>query len=172
MKRVEQETQRSAQAHKATQKKYGVIALISLLVAGGGYWWWNYGPRPSASEFDPTKVCTTDPRTVMHIHPRLEIVISGEKQSLPVNIGITPACMRAIHTHDTTGTIHVESPVVRDFTLGEFFRVWDKPFDRSHLLDKTADAEHRIEMKIDGQPSEEFENLVLKDGQQIVLSYE
>ena len=74
--------------------------------------------------------------------------------------------------HDDTGKIHIESPVVRDFTLGEFFRVWDKPFDHEHVLDKIVDSEHRIVMIVDGKESQEYQNLVLKDGQQIEIRYE
>ena len=33
-----------------------------------------------------------------------------------------------IHTHDTSGIIHVESPTVRPFTLGELFDVWGVRF--------------------------------------------
>jgi hypothetical protein len=29
-----------------------------------------------------------------------------------------------LHTHDTSGIIHVESPTVRSFTLGEFVDLW------------------------------------------------
>jgi hypothetical protein len=34
------------------------------------------------------------------------------------------ATVDGIHTHDGTGVIHVESPVRRTYTLGEFFDVW------------------------------------------------
>ena len=171
-----QRTERAAAIATAKRnhmtKRYSLIALVSLLIAGGGYWWWNEAPRPDAVAYDPAKVCTTDPRTIMHIHPEVGITIDGQKQELPENIGVTAACMRPIHTHDATGVIHIESPVVRDLTLGEFFRVWDRPFDHEHLLDKTVDANHRIVMKIDGEVSEEYERLVLKDHQRVSLSYE
>src|SRR3989344_5874306 len=171
-----QRTERAAAIATAKRnnmtKRYSLIALVSLLIAGGGYWWWNEAPRPDAVAYDPAKVCTTDPRTIMHIHPEVGITIDGQKQELPENIGVTAACMRPIHTHDATGVIHIESPVVRDFTLEEFFRVWDKPFNRELLFDKTVDADHRIVMTVDGTPSEEFGDLVLRDHQQVVISYE
>jgi hypothetical protein len=32
-----------------------------------------------------------------------------------------------LHTHDASGVIHIESPVRRRYTLGEFFDVWGQP---------------------------------------------
>lgn len=34
-----------------------------------------------------------------------------------------------------TGIIHIESPVKREFNLGEIFDIWNKRFDNSHLFD-------------------------------------
>src|SRR5437016_1935131 len=49
----------------------------------------------------------------LHIHPRLSIIVDGQKVPVPANIGIEPSgrTMAALHTHDDSGTIHVESPV-------------------------------------------------------------
>lgn len=174
LKRAETEQARAQGTKQKTQKRYGIIAVTTLALVGGGYWWWNYGPRPSATEYDPLTACVSHQgASRMHWHPHLTIRMDGEEQEIPTNVGIPSlTCLRPLHTHDANGTIHVESPVVRNFTLGEFFRIWDKPFDRNHLLDRTVDAEHRIVMKVDGQPSEEYEALVFKDGQRIELSYE
>lgn len=64
--------------------------------------------------------------TAFHIHPNLRVVIGGEQVEVPTDIGISYAeqAMAALHTHDTAGTIHVESPVVRDYSLGQFFDTW------------------------------------------------
>jgi hypothetical protein len=68
---------------------------------------------------------------VLHIHQHIDIFIRGHAAQVPANIGIvtSPSVLFApIHTHDATGIIHVESPVVRDFSLGEFFDVWGVRF--------------------------------------------
>ncbi len=36
---------------------------------------------------------------------------------------------RPINTQDFFGIVHVESTVVRDYTLGEFFKIWGKTFN-------------------------------------------
>lgn len=115
--------------------------------------------------------CTTDEATRFHIHPVLSILEEGKKVEIPANVGFSSTCLHPVHTHDNTGEIHVESPEQRDFTLGDFFAVWEKPLSKTQVLDYVATSTHEIVMTVDGQPSEEFENLVLKDKQQIVLEY-
>lgn len=63
---------------------------------------------------------------VEHIHSHLDVVVDGHPVQVPAGIGID-AVHRAIsplHTHDTSGVIHIESPVQRQFSLGEFFSEW------------------------------------------------
>lgn len=118
------------------------------------------------------QVCVNHTGAGMHIHPNLEIMIDGVTQTIPKDIGVGGACMRPIHTHDESGRIHVEFPGKRDFTLGDFFTLWSKPFDETHLLDKVVDNTHEIIMTVNDQPSTEFRNQVLKDGDKIVLKYQ
>jgi hypothetical protein len=73
--------------------------------------------------------------------------------------------MHPLHTHDTTGKLHVESPVERDFTLGDFFTVWEKPFDRTHILDFTGE----VSMTVNGVKVDTYENTILNDGDEIII---
>lgn len=62
---------------------------------------------------------------VVHIHQHLDIFVNGKKETVPAQIGIYDSqFLTELHTHDTTGVMHVESPTKRTFTLGEFFGVW------------------------------------------------
>lgn len=106
-----------------------------------------------------------------HIHPHLQIIIEGKNVPVPAEIGLNGACERALHTHDSSGILHIEPNFYQQFTLGEFFKEWGQPLSGTQLLDKTADASHEIIMTVDGQPSAEFGSLVLKDKQEIVLEY-
>ena len=40
-----------------------------------------------------------------------------------------------MHTHDNTGIIHIESPDVRNYTLGEFFVILSKKFSNTQTFD-------------------------------------
>lgn len=108
----------------------------------------------------------------MHIHPNLKIMIEAEQYPVPGDIGVSDDCMKPLHTHDTTGKLHVEYPETHDFTLKDFFAVWNKPFSKDQILGVQAGEGHVIVMTVDGQPSGEYENLVLKDNQQIIISFQ
>jgi hypothetical protein len=130
-----------------------------------------FEPPPTLTTRELAFTCTTDMATRFHIHPILSMIVEGKTLELPANIGVTPTCMHPLHTHDNTGMVHVESPEQRDFTLGDFFAVWGKPLSKEQFLTYVATSTHEIVMTVDGKPSEEFENLVLKDKQQIILEY-
>lgn len=107
-----------------------------------------------------------------HVHPIVEIYERGKKIEIPSDIGISPTCMKSIHTHDTSGTIHVEAPEAYDFTLGDFFANWGQTLSKEQLLEFKSGDGGTISMKVNGQPSTEFEKLVLKDKDLIELRYE
>lgn len=108
-----------------------------------------------------------------HIHPSLSVYASGEQIPIPVNIGIDPARpleqMAGLHTHDQSGLIHVENAA--EPTLGQFFAIWGVRFSADGLGPYEADGDQRVRMWVDGKPSEEFGDLVLEDGQEVVVAY-
>jgi len=107
--------------------------------------------------------CTTDMATTFHVHAFLTIFIDDTRATIPSGIGIEEGkCMHPIHTHDTVGKVHIESPEPANFSLGDFFLVWGKKFDGLGTLDK---------MTVNGADSAEGENLILKDDDKIVLRY-
>ena len=108
----------------------------------------------------------------MHIHPVVHIFIMGAEQKIPANAGISANFMHVIHTHDDTGTIHVESPQAFAFKLRDVFIVWGKNFNQTCIFQYCVDESHTLMMTVNGEPSNEYENLVLKDGDQIKISYD
>ena len=68
----------------------------------------------------------------IHIHQHLVILDHGKPVPIPQYIGIPQAtrCIYWLHTHTPDGIIHIEAPVDRSFTLGDFFAVWGKTLDR------------------------------------------
>jgi hypothetical protein len=62
-----------------------------------------------------------------HIHTHLTITDDGLPVTVPAHIGLSePREFAAqLHTHDTSGIVHVESPNRHTFTLGQFFTEWD-----------------------------------------------
>ena len=65
-----------------------------------------------------------------HIHTQLDVTVNRKALEVPAGIGIDSDANRiaALHTHDTTGEIHVESPQKSaKYTLDQFLTVWGMP---------------------------------------------
>ncbi len=74
--------------------------------------------------------CDTQEQNAFHIHAHVSIYINGQALPLPAQIGIAgdQSCLYWLHTHDTTGVIHMEAPVNRSFVLGNFLDEWSTVF--------------------------------------------
>jgi hypothetical protein len=91
---------------------------------------------------------------VLHTHQHIDIFIRGQRVGVPAQIGIvtSPSILFApIHTHDATGIVHVESPVVRDFSLGEFFDVWGVRFTSTCIGGYCNIGNERLQVFANGQ---------------------
>lgn len=147
------------------------IAGSVILITSGLFLWGNYSASTKTNR-ELALGCTSDSLTQFHIHPNLKIVINGAQQEIPADIGISFTCMHPIHTHDATGKIHIESPETRDFTLSDFFAVWGKTFNENQILDTTVDNAHAIKVTVNDAAVGTYENTVMRDNDQIVISYE
>jgi hypothetical protein len=90
----------------------------------------------------------------LHIHQHLDIFIEGQRVTVPAGIGIasTPSVVFApIHTHDASGIIHIESPVSRDFSLGEVFDAWGVRFTSTCIGGYCDSADQRLQVFADGK---------------------
>lgn len=119
------------------------------------------------------QVCLPSEGTVMHVHSHLSIMANKLPVAVPAEIGVEDQkhCIHALHTHDASAIIHIESPLQKDFTLGDFFAVWGMPLSKDQVLTNKVDAEHAMKLYVNGKESTDFENLVLKDHQDIVIDY-
>jgi len=86
--------------------------------------------------------CQSSEQTLFHIHAHLTIFVNGAARQVAPAIGIPGAvsqqtkdgpfiasgtCFYWLHTHAADGIVHIESPVQRTFTLGQFFDEWGQP---------------------------------------------
>ncbi len=89
--------------------------------------------------------------TAVHIHQHLDIYVDGQPIPVPALIGIDPtAGFAPLHVHDTSGVIHLESPTVRGYTLGQFFAVWGVRLTPSCLGGYCASGDRRLRVYVDG----------------------
>ena len=106
--------------------------------------------------------CETSEQTVFHIHTHLTIFVDGQQRSVPAAIGIPGAvaeqtnggpfigsgtCFYWLHTHAADGIIHIESPVERTYTLGEFFDEWGQPLGP----DQAGPAKGKVAVIVNGK---------------------
>lgn len=107
-------------------------------------------------------------RLEMHIHTTLKVLADGEEVTVPANVGIDTTGPKTryspLHTHDTSGLLHVESAVWRDFTLGQFLTEWGAPREDTRFGAPRA--------LVDGEPwTGDPGRIVLRDGETITLMY-
>ncbi len=107
---------------------------------------------------------STTEQLLFHIHSHLQIYVNGAHKLIPYGIGIVaPYDLTAsqdgpfasdgkaiywLHTHDESGVIHIESPVRRGFTLGNFFDMWGQPLSP----DQVGPAHGTVTAFVNGQP--------------------
>lgn len=117
-------------------------------------------------------MCTTDMATEFHIHPEIKIFAYGKEILIPADTGITPTCMHSIHTHNDMPIVHVEAQVQKDFTIGDFFAVWQKEFSKDQLMEYKRDEMDKIKVTVNGSEVDTYENTILRDKDKIVISIE
>ena len=149
---------RSKQIKKYTKASLWIAGVV--LVLGGGGW---YVAKSGIISYDPLDLCVQHARVGIHIHPHLKIFVKGEEFKIPTNIGVTSACMRPVHTHDESGTLHLEFSTKTDVALGSFFKIWEKPLSEFGTNPK---------MKVNNAENNEIENYIMRDGDQIELFFD
>ena len=116
---------------------------------------------------------------LLHNHVSLNVPLDGNPIAIPAQIGIEQPGkpedsllygdhsldkygmpgMSSLHTHDDTGTIHVESNTVKNFTLGEFLSIW-----------RGLDVDGKtVKASSNDKPVSDFRNIILNDGEKIKL---
>jgi hypothetical protein len=121
----------------------------------------------------------------MQIHSNLNVTVNEKSLIVPNGIGInstlwndhsldklgterkttifgmiTPA-MSPLHTHDSSGTIHVESTEYRNYARGQFLNILGMPPEGSKVI-----------LFFDGNSTENYNNYVLKDRENMILKIE
>lgn len=112
--------------------------------------------------------------SALHIHQHLDIFVDGEAVSVPAGIGINQGAgfISDIHTHDSSGVLHVESPTVQDFTLGQFFDIWGVRFTDDCLGGYCATASSTLSVYVNGEKvAGNPRSLVLASHQEIVVVF-
>lgn len=100
--------------------------------------------------------CETHEQVAYHVHAHLAILLNGQPQLVSEQVGIpggpnAPRCYYWLHTHDTSGVIHIESPDQRGYTLGQFFDTWGQPLSNTMVAVYPVPNGH-LTAYVDGKP--------------------
>ncbi|HEY3085401.1 MAG TPA: hypothetical protein VGK28_08075 [Candidatus Dormibacteraeota bacterium] len=126
--------------------------------------------------------CLGEDLPVNHFHVHVQVLRDGSQVTVPAGIGVgrpwgaaadgfilTGSCFAWIHTHDTSGVIHVFTQVGQPYALGQIFSVWGQPLDASGALGVNEPLKVLVNGRaFDGDPRsvalKNFENIVLELG--------
>jgi len=146
-----------------------IITLAGTVVLIGILGWVGSSTKNTPITFfkDTHIACLTNghQRIAEHVHPILTITVDGQNEVIPANVGIDGLCMSELHTHDATGTLHAESVdpgKIQQYTLADFFGVWDKNVERDG---------YELHITQDGETKESIEDVALIDHSVIELTY-
>lgn len=108
-----------------------------------------------------------------HVHTLLTVYANGEPVEVPGNIGLAPGSesMSPIHTHNTSGVVHVEASKQYPFVLGDIFSVWGVPFSATKLGGFRGSGADGVSVYVNGKPVDDRENLKVKDLDNVVVAF-
>jgi len=112
--------------------------------------------------------------TTLHIHAHLDVIADGKAVTVPALIGIdeTSQQISPLHTHDTSGVIHIESPTKTTFTLGQFLTEWNVSAAADHIGGLKVGGGKTLQIYVNGkQQSGDPAALVLHAHDEIALVY-
>ena len=141
----------------------------------------------TADDPDPLSTeCLDHDGLARHDHVTLEIHVDGVQQTVESNIGIqTEVCygsennMHAVHTHDTSGRLHIELNEAGDVPLGVFFDIWGVHFNETGIFDYRTNSTHEMAMYVyqSGEVATEdnrvnsFDEYLILNGETIEVHY-
>ena len=170
----------------------GLVALIAAASGGGGgggksssssnsalQAGLQTGPAPWAPEythladrFEASGLPQSGSETY-HIHALLRIYINGKSTPVPQGIGIDPTgqFLAALHTHDTSGIIHMEADSFYPFKLGQFFDIWGVKFTNSQIGAYYNQGKNTLQVYVNGKKIPDPVNYKMQRHDTIVVGY-
>ncbi|HEY7202462.1 MAG TPA: hypothetical protein VIC57_19740 [Candidatus Dormibacteraeota bacterium] len=124
-----------------------IVFAVVLFTRSGQTLTGGAGPTATGQTINGIQ-CQTQEQVLFHIHAHLAISVNGQARKVPAGIGIpdpvtqnttegpfvvSGTCFYWLHSHAEDGVIHVESPVQRTFTLGDYFDIWGQPLSATQV---------------------------------------
>jgi hypothetical protein len=158
-RREEERQRRLGEQRRAIRRKrfflIGLVAAVILVAAVAVYAFANAHNSTTRGQAAPTEqvfnsayqpvdgvYCDQLEQLSYHIHVHLTIWINGSKVTVPQGVGIASdgSCFYWLHTHDSTGVVHIEAPTPTALTLGNFLNIWGQRFPQLGYQDQLASS--------------------------------
>jgi hypothetical protein len=113
--------------------------------------------------------------TAQHFHVHLDVLVDGSAVPVPADLGIDPDGqeMAELHTHDTTGVLHIEAPTTgKRYVLRQLFAEWNVRLDATDLGGLRADRTRTLTAYVNGRrQSGDPADIALTPHREIALVY-
>jgi hypothetical protein len=108
-----------------------------------------------------------------HVHVALRIYIEGKQIPLASQIGIDAqeGFLAPLHTHDSSGIVHIEASERYPFTLGQFFAIWGVKFTNTQLGGYVSGNGNVLSVYVNGNPVSNPVGYVMSAHDDIVVGY-
>ncbi|HJT10247.1 MAG TPA: hypothetical protein VJ771_05630 [Candidatus Nitrosotalea sp.] len=123
--RREQKNRLGQNSHKYRNKLIA-LGIVAGIISAFAYVSYDLDAKPNsaAASIDGIE-CNTNEFSVLHSHAHLDLYVNGNQMTVPERIGVIDnKCLYWMHTHNTSGVMHIESPKSMDFTMGQFINIW------------------------------------------------
>ncbi len=180
-RRREEERLRAAKRNRIV---IGVSILAVVLAIGVSVYFFTMGNNNSTAATlqsdNPSYpvvnniACQANEQVAYHVHAHLSLYINGQQVQIPQGVGIASdqSCYYWLHTHDTTGVIHIEAPSQQVFTLGTFFKEWNNEFPQLQYPVQLSDTSG-WKVYVNGKPyNGDFHNIDLTAHELITMTYQ
>ena len=108
-----------------------------------------------------------------HTHALVHIYNNGLLVEVARNIGLDPRtkAFSSIHTHDSSGIVHMESQRPFKFTLGDFFAIWGVQFGDKSLGSLKDEGDKQVHVYVNGKRVANPAGYVLRDNDNVSIGY-
>jgi hypothetical protein len=90
--------------------------------------------------------------TAVHFHVHLDVLVDGRPVPVPADLGIGEQGLSELHTHDTSGVLHIEAPSTgKRYSLGQLFAEWNVRLDATDLGGLRAGTGRTLTAYVDGR---------------------
>ena len=133
---------------------------------------WDRNPDQSATAKKAGLQMLGNEMLQVHYHAHLDVIVDGQKITVPQYIGIdeNAQTITALHTHDTSGILHIESAEDTPFKLGQAFTEWGQPLSATQVGPVAIGPDKTVKLivigkEVAGDPAQ----YVLKSHDEIVV---